>query len=107
MLHTLALWGGFHLFVFAVLAIDLGVFHRTSREVGFREALVRTGIWVALAMLFAAGIWYFTGPVRAINFVTGYIIEESLSVDNIFVFVLIFSYFAVPRVHQQRVLFWG
>ena len=106
-MQTFLLWAGFHVFVIAALMIDLGVFHKTSRTVGYREALVRCGVWVALALAFAAGIWVFKGPVQAINFVTGYVIEESLSVDNIFVFVLIFGYFAVPRIHQHRVLFWG
>src|SRR5262245_4433658 len=107
MLNTLALWVGFHVFVFAVLAIDLGVFNRKAHVPSFREALGWTIVWVTLAMLFAAGIWQLSGPQRAIQFVTGYIIEESLSVDNIFVFVLIFTYFAVPRELQHRVLFWG
>ena len=98
---------GFHVFVLAVLAIDLGVFHRRSRETGFKEALAWTIVWVVLAAGFAAGVWVFLGQERAINFITGYIIEESLSVDNIFVFVLIFSYFSVPRPLQRRVLFWG
>jgi tellurite resistance protein TerC len=107
MTHTLALWVGFHVFVFAVLAIDLGVFNRKAHVPSFREALGWTVVWVTLAMLFAAGIWQLEGPHKAVQFVTGYIIEESLSVDNIFVFVLIFTFFAVPRQLQHRVLFWG
>jgi hypothetical protein len=107
MLQTLALWVGFHVFVFGVLAIDLGIFNRKAHVPSFREALGWTIVWVTLAMLFAAGIWQLSGPHRAIQFVTGYIIEESLSVDNIFVFVLIFTFFAVPRQLQHRVLFWG
>ena len=107
MLTTLALWVGFHVFVFAVLAIDLGIFNRKAHVPSFREALGWTIVWVTLAMLFAAGIWQLLGPQKAIQFVTGYIIEESLSVDNIFVFVLIFTFFAVPREFQHRVLFWG
>ncbi len=107
MTQTLALWVGFHVFVLAVLAVDLGIFHRRTRSIGFREALAWTIVWVTLAMAFAAGVWVYLGQERAINFVTGYIIEESLSVDNIFVFVLIFTYFGVPRPLQRRVLFWG
>src|SRR5262245_1095948 len=107
MLGTLALWVGFHVFVLSVLAIDLGIFNRKAHVPSFREALGWTIVWVTLAMLFAAGIWQISGPPKAIQFVTGYIIEESLSVDNIFVFVLIFSFFAVPRQFQHRVLFWG
>src|SRR5437867_10185442 len=106
-LHSIALWVGFHVFVLTVLAIDLGIFHRKSHVVGYREALGWTVAWVTLALIFAAGIWRFSGPARAMNFVTGYIVEESLSVDNVFVFVMIFSFFSVPRIHQHRVLFWG
>src|SRR5262245_18688158 len=106
-MHSLALWVGFHVFVFTVLAIDLGVFNRKAHVPSFREALGWTIVWVTLAMIFAAGIWQIEGPQKAIQFLTGYIIEESLSVDNIFVFVLIFTYFAVPRQYQHRILFWG
>src|SRR4051812_25782101 len=107
MLQTLALWVGFHIFVFGVLAVDLGVFNRRAHVPSSKEAFAWTLVWVTLALLFAAGIWQLSGPRRAIQFVTGYVIEESLSVDNIFVFVLIFTFFAVPRRLQHRVLFWG
>ena len=106
-MHTLLLWVGFHVFVLAALMIDLGVLNKTEHTVKYREAMVRVAAWVALAFLFAAGVWFFLGHERAINFVTGYLIEESLSVDNIFVFVLIFSYFNIAKSHQHRVLFWG
>src|SRR6476659_8356854 len=106
-MHTLLLWAGFHVFVLAALMIDLGVLNRTEHTVKYREAMVRVAVWVALAFLFAAGVWVFLGHERAINFLTGYLIEESLSVDNIFVFVLIFSYFKISKSHQHRVLFWG
>jgi tellurite resistance protein TerC len=101
------LWIGFSLFIVAMLALDLGVFHRKAHAVSFKEALTWTGIWVTLACLFGAGIWYFAGPKKALEFFTGYVIEYSLSADNVFVFALIFSYFAVPRAYQHRVLFWG
>lgn len=107
MTQTVLLWVGFHVLVLAALILDLGAFNRKAHVVGFREALIRTGVWVALAILFACGIWWISGHERAMNFVTGYIIEESLSADNIFVFVMIFSYFAVPRALQHRVLLWG
>jgi len=107
MTSTLALWGGFHLFMVAILAIDLGIFHRRSHAVGPREAGVWTLAWVSLAMLFAAGIFRYSGHQRALDFLTAYIVEYSLSVDNLFVFVLIFSFFRVPAAHQHRVLFWG
>ena len=101
------LWGGFTLFVLAMMALDLGVFHRKSHVVGFREALTWTGVWVTLALIFNAGVWYFAGPQKALEFFTGYLIEYSLSADNVFIFALIFSYFAVPPKWQHKVLFWG
>jgi len=97
----------FLLFVVAMLAIDLGVFHRTSHTVSIREAGTWTVVWITLAMLFALGLWLRNGSEQALAFVTGYIIEYSLSMDNIFVFVLIFGFFAVPQAYQHRVLFWG
>jgi len=100
-------WIGFNAFVLLMLALDLGVFHRKAHVVGFKEALTWTGVWVSLAMLFNLGLWYFRGPQTALEFLTGYLIEYSLSVDNIFVFALLFSYFAVPANYQHRVLFWG
>jgi tellurite resistance protein TerC len=90
-----------------MLALDLGVFHRKAHVVRPKEAMAWVGVWVALAMLFAAGLWFFKDAHTALTFVTGYVIEESLSVDNIFVIVLIFSYFRVPEKYQHRVLFWG
>lgn len=100
-------WIGFNAFVLLMLALDLGVFHRKAHEVGFKEAMAWSGIWIGLAMVFNLGIYYYFGKVKAVEFLTGYIIEKSLSVDNIFVFVLIFSAFAVPAKYQHRVLFWG
>ena len=107
MTGSTAVWAGFILLVLALLAIDLGVFHRKSHTVGSREALLWTLVWVSLAVLFAAGIWTFEGHQKAIDFITGYVVEYSLSVDNIFVFVLILSHFSVPPKDQHRVLFWG
>ena len=104
---TPALWIGFNLFVLALLALDLGVFHRKAHAVSVREALVWTLVWVGLALGFNAGIYYWFGSERALEFLTGYVIEKALSVDNLFVFLIIFSYFAVPAVLQHRVLFWG
>jgi tellurite resistance protein TerC len=101
------LWTGFNLFVLAMLALDLGVFHRKAHAVSLREATTWSAVWISLALLFNAGIWYFSGPEAGVQFLTGYLIEKSLSVDNIFVIALIFSYFAVPAIHQHRVLFWG
>ena len=107
MTDTIWLWVGFNLFVLAMLALDLGVFHRKAHVVSFREAMGWTVAWVTLAALFNIGIWHFAGAEKALEFTTGYVIEYSLSVDNIFVFALLFSYFAVPAAYQHRVLFWG
>lgn len=104
---NLTAWIGFNLFVLLMLALDLGVFHRKAHEVGFKEALTWSVIWIAMALIFNAGIWYYLGEVKAIEFLTGYIVEKSLSVDNIFVFILVFSAFAVPSIYQHKVLFWG
>jgi tellurite resistance protein TerC len=102
-----ALWAGFLAFVLAMLALDLGVFHRKAHAVAFREAAIWSGVWVLLALTFGAGIHWRFGPQAGLEFVTGYLIEKSLSIDNIFVFVVIFSSLAIPAVHQHRVLFWG
>lgn len=101
------LWIVFAAVVVAMLALDLGVFHRGARVIRFREALAWTAAWFTLAFLFMWGVYFWRGPGKALEFVTGYLIEWSLSVDNIFVFLLIFSYFAVPAAYQHKVLFWG
>jgi tellurite resistance protein TerC len=101
------LWVGFNLFVLAMLALDLGVFHRQAHVVSFKESMTWTVVWVVLAMIFNAGVWQFGGSQKGLEFFTGYLIEKSLSVDNVFVFALLFSYFAVPAKYQHKVLFWG
>ena len=101
------MWVAFNVFVLAMLAVDLGVVHRRTHEVTLKEALLWSGIWIALALLFALGVYVWNGSQPALEFLTGYLIEKSLSVDNIFVFVLIFSYFKVPGRYQHKVLFWG
>ncbi len=100
-------WIVFNVFVFSMLALDLGVFNRKPHTPSFREAGIWSAIWISLALLFNLGIYIWMGPQRGTEFLTGYLIEYSLSVDNIFVFVLIFSSFAVPSQYQHRVLFWG
>lgn len=100
-------WLGFTVFVLAMLAFDLGVFHREAHAVSLKEASIWSVIWISLALLFNAGLYFLRGPDPALQFLSGYVIEKSLSVDNIFVFVLIFSYFKVAPAHQHRVLFWG
>jgi tellurite resistance protein TerC len=101
------LWGGFVALVLAMLALDLGLFHRKDRAVGTREALVWTGVWIALSLLFGLFLWGRFGPDRALEFLTGWLVEKSLSVDNLFVFVVVFATFAIPPALQHRVLFWG
>ena len=97
----------FNLFVLAMLALDLGVFHRRAHVVSLREAVVWSIIWITLSLLFNLGIWFFRGQVPALEFLTGYILEKSLSMDNVFVFAVIFAYMAVPAADQHKVLFWG
>ena len=101
------LWGGFAAFVITVLALDLGVFHRKAHAVSLREAAAWSVAWVTLALAFNGIVWYWLGPTKALEFTTGYVIEEALSVDNIFVFLVLFSFFRVPAAYQHRVLFWG
>jgi tellurite resistance protein TerC len=102
-----ALWVGFIVFVLAMLALDLGVFHKAAHRVSLKEAAVWSVVWVSLAAVFNVGVYYWFGPDRALEFTTGYLIEKALSVDNIFVFLVLFSFFAVPDIYQHRVLFWG
>ena len=117
------LWAGFLLLILGLLALDLGVFHRHSRAIGVREALAWSGFWIALALLFNVAVYFIyehnwggvghagvvdlDGATAALQFFTGYLVEKSLSLDNVFVIALIFSYFRVPLEHQHRVLFWG
>jgi tellurite resistance protein TerC len=103
----LLFWILFNLFVLAMLVLDLGVFHRRAHTVKFREALAWSAVWIALAVIFAVVVFFWHGRTSALEFVTGYVIELSLSVDNLFVFLLIFRFFHVPPVHQHKVLFWG
>ncbi len=107
MTTELYFWIAFILFVMLMLALDLGVFHRKSHAVSFKESLAWTVVWIGLAMLFCVVVYLWKGPEKSIEFLTGYIIELSLSVDNLFVFILIFSYFHVPLIYQHKVLFWG
>jgi tellurite resistance protein TerC len=104
---TPLLWAGFIAFVLAMLFVDLGVFHRKAHEVSLKEASLWSAVWVALAIVFNALVYVWFGPERALEFSAGYLIEKALAVDNIFVFVVIFSAFAVPAIYQHRILFWG
>lgn len=103
----LFLWAAFNVFVLGMLALDLAVFHRKAHAVSLREALIWSLVWISLALLFGLGVYLVRGGEKALEFITGYLIEWSLSVDNLFVFLVIFSYFAVPAIYQHRVLFWG
>ena len=106
-MSNIFLWVGFNAFVLAMLALDLGVFHRKAHEVKTKEALWWSAMWIALSLLFNVGVYFYLGQEAALQFLAGYLIEKSLSVDNIFVFLMIFSYFRVPALYQHKVLFWG
>ncbi len=100
-------WLLFNLFVLGMLALDLGVFHKKAHVVSVKEAAVWSSVWVTLALLFCGGLYFFQGAEAGTAFLTGYLIEKSLSVDNVFVFLTIFAYFKIPQQHQHKVLFWG
>ncbi len=100
-------WIIFNVFVLIMLALDLGVFHRKSHDVSVKEALTWTFVWVFLALIFNVIIYYWRGQQQALEFFTGYLVEKALSVDNIFVFIMIFTYFQIPTKYQHKVLFWG
>lgn len=106
-METLWLWIGFNALVVGLLVLDLGVFHRKVHTVSVKEAVIWSLVWIGLALLFNACIFVFSGPERALQFLSGYLIEKSLSVDNIFIFLLIFTALSVPAAYQHRVLFWG
>src|SRR4026207_1819517 len=98
---------GFSIFILTMLSLDLGLFNRKAHSIKYREAWIWSGVWVTLAMFFGGLVFHYQGSTRGLEFLTGYLIELSLSVDNLFVFLLIFSYFKVPSKFQHRVLFWG
>lgn len=100
-------WIGFNLFVLLMLALDLGVFNRKAHVVSVKEALTWSGVWICLSLIFNGLIYHWFGEAKAVEFFTGYVIEKSLSVDNIFVFVLVFRYFQIPSIYQHKILFWG
>ncbi len=100
-------WVGFNIFVLILLAIDLIVFNKKPHEISIKEALIWSAVWITLALIFNVGLYFWMGQEVALQFFTGYLIEKSLSVDNLFVFLLIFSYFKVDAKYQHKVLFWG
>lgn len=106
-MSNFVLWGAFGLLVFVLLALDLGVFHRKAHEVKIKEALIWSAVWICVALLFNLGVYFVKGKELAVQFLAGYLLEKSLSVDNLFVFLLIFNYFHLPARFQHEVLFWG
>jgi tellurite resistance protein TerC len=100
-------WIGFHILIFSILALDLGVFHKKTHRVPVKEAVIWSGVWISIALLFNLFVYFELGKVKALEFLTGYVIEYSLSVDNIFVFILIFTYFGVKEQYQHKILFYG
>ena len=107
MIVTPLMWVGFLAFIFLMLAVDLGLFHKESHRVGAKEAAAWTGVWMTLALTFGGILWHFEGHQYGTEFIAGYLIEQSLSMDNMFVFILIFSAMKIPPALQHRVLFWG
>lgn len=106
-MNEIVFWVFFNVFVVVMLVLDLGVFHRNSHTVGFREAVRGSAMWIGLALVFAVIVYFWHGRPATLEFITGYVIELSLSVDNLFVFLLIFRFFKVPAEQQHKVLFWG
>ncbi len=101
------LWLAFLGIVVALLVLDLGVLHRKEREIGVRESLAMSAFYITMGLAFGAWVWWYMGPTAGLNYVTGFVIEKSLAMDNVFVIAMIFAYFGVPRLYQHRVLFWG
>ncbi|MFN8254524.1 MAG: TerC family protein [Bacteroidales bacterium] len=105
--NNLLIWIGFSLFVVFMLVLDLFVFHRKAHEVKIKEAITWSIVWIALALLFNYGVYYFQGREKALEFLTAYLIEKSLSIDNLFVFIMVFGFFNIKNEYQHKVLFWG
>ncbi|TCJ41389.1 TerC family protein [Parafrankia sp. BMG5.11] len=101
------IWLAFIGIVIALLVLDLGVLHRKQREIGVRESLVMSGFYITLGLCFGAWVWWYMGATAGMNYITGFVIEKSLAMDNVFVIAMIFAYFGIPRLYQHRVLFWG
>ena len=101
------MWLGFIAIVIVLLVLDLGVLHRKTREIGVRESLVMSAFYIALGLAFGGWVWWYMGETAGLQYVTGFVVEKSLAMDNVFVIAMIFAYFAVPRIYQHRVLFWG
>lgn len=104
---SIGYWIGFFVFVMIMLALDLGVFHKTDEEPSVKSSLLWSAFWIGLAFVFAGGVWYFGGKAPVVDFITAYLLEKSLSIDNLFIFILVFSYFKIAPKYQHRILFWG
>ncbi|WP_072152693.1 TerC family protein [Weissella viridescens] len=104
---SIGYWIGFFVFVMIMLALDLGVFHKTDEEPSVKSSLLWSAFWIGLAFVFAGGVWYFGGKAPTVDFITAYLLEKSLSIDNLFIFILVFSYFKIVPKYQHRILFWG
>ena len=100
-------WVGFNVFVIIMLLLDLGVFHKKDSIPSLKEAVLWTLFWIALALTFNVGVYFQLGETRAFEFFTAYVLEKSLSIDNLFVFIMIFGFFKIPPKYQHKVLFWG
>ncbi len=100
-------WIAFNIFVLLMLYIDLRIFHRESHAIGHREAFISSAVWIILALLFCLGLYFVSGTEPALSFLAGFLLEKSLSVDNLFVFLMIFTYFAIPKKYLHKILFWG
>jgi len=105
--HTYETWAVFHLIIFALLAFDLGIFNRKAHVIHVKEALLWSLFWIAIGVSYGGYVWYHDGATSGMQYLTGYVVEKSLSVDNLFVFLVIFRSFRIPRQHQHRLLFWG
>lgn len=101
------LWLSFLAIVVVLLVVDLGVVHRKSKEIGVAESLVTSGVYILLGLAFGGWVWWYMGSTAGMNYLTGFVVEKSLAMDNVFVIAMIFTYFAIPRLYQHRVLFWG
>jgi tellurite resistance protein TerC len=101
------MWLSFIGIVVVLLALDLGVLHRKQREIGISESLILSAVYISLGLAFGGWVWWYMGETAGMNYITGFVIEKSLAMDNVFVIAMIFTYFAVPRLYQHRVLFWG
>ncbi len=104
---TPGVWAGFIAFVILMLALDLGVFNRKAHDITIKEALIWSAVWITLALIFNYGVYHFIGHEKGLEFLTGYLIEKALSVDNLFVFIMVFSMFGIEPKYQHKVLFWG